>query len=297
MDRIKRFIISILYKIIYFFYNPPQVRSIEDTLDFIIKNKCSVSRFGDGEIKWIYGIHHTSFQEVNENMDYLLKKILLEINKTNNNLIICIPEFFNGLNQFDSEAKYYYEKNFIKDGRLWKKFLKSDEIYFNSDITRPYIDYRDKTNKNIIFNKWKEIIKNRNVLMVEGSSTRFGVGNDLLKNAKTVKRILCPAENAFNKYDVIEKKVEEIASNLESPLILIALGPTATILSYNLSFKNFQAIDIGHTDLEYEWFLRNAQHKIPIENKVVNELGESSKVISSTIKDKKYNDEIVYKIK
>ena len=51
----------------------------------------------------------------------------------------------------------------------------------------------------------KEMWNNIDVLIVEGEHTRFGVGNDLLANAKSVERIICPDKNAFNKYDNIFK--------------------------------------------------------------------------------------------
>ena len=44
-------------------------------------------------------------------------------------------------------------------------------------------------------------------------------------------------------------------------IILIALGPTATVLAYDLSKRGYQAIDVGHIDIEYEWFLNNASKK------------------------------------
>ena len=54
----------------------------------------------------------------------------------------------------------------------------------------------------------------------------------------------------------------------KNKLILIALGPTATVLSYDLNKLGYQAIDIGHADIEYEWYLRKAKKKIPIKNKL-----------------------------
>ena len=41
----------------------------------------------------------------------------------------------------------------------------------------------------------------------------------------------------------------------KNKLILIALGPTATVLSYDLYKLGYHVIDIGHADIEYEWFL------------------------------------------
>ena len=42
-------------------------------------------------------------------------------------------------------------------------------------------------------------IKDRDVIICEGEKTRMGVGNDLLDNCKSIKRIICPSENAFDK--------------------------------------------------------------------------------------------------
>ena len=53
-------------------------------------------------------------------------------------------------------------------------------------------------------------------------------------------------------------------------LILVALGQTATVLSYDLAKLGYWAIDIGHVDIEYEWFLRGAKDKLPVAGKYVN---------------------------
>lgn len=54
-------------------------------------------------------------------------------------------------------------------------------------------------------------------------------------------------------------------------MFLLALGPTATVLAYDLCKIGFQAIDIGHLDIEYEWFNQGANDKVNVANKYVNE--------------------------
>ena len=49
------------------------------------------------------------------------------------------------------------------------------------------------------------------------------------------------------------------------------MGPTATILCYDLAKAGFWAVDIGHIDIEYMWFLRKATEKTPIPGRHVNE--------------------------
>lgn len=46
--------------------------------------------------------------------------------------------------------------------------------------------------------------------------------------------------------------------------MLIALGPTATVMAYDLADMGYQALDIGNVDIEAEWFLRGVDEKIKI---------------------------------
>ncbi|MFR7619788.1 MAG: GT-D fold domain-containing glycosyltransferase [Blautia sp.] len=44
----------------------------------------------------------------------------------------------------------------------------------------------------------KKIWNGRNIILVEGRKTRFGIGNDLLNNVKSISRILGSSESAFD---------------------------------------------------------------------------------------------------
>ena len=74
--------------------------------------------------------------------------------------------------------------------------------------------------------------------------------------------------------------------------MLLALGPTSTALSYDLYKLGYQVIDVGHIDIEYEWFLRKAKKRIPISNKYVNEVN-GNKYKSGNFNDSKYYKEII----
>ena len=56
----------------------------------------------------------------------------------------------------------------------------------------------------------------------------------------------------------------------------------------------YQAIDIGHIDIEYEWFLQGAKEKVAIENKYVGE-AKGGRDIKS-IDNKEYLQQIKVKI-
>ena len=97
----------------------------------------------------------------------------------------------------------------------------------------------------------------------------MGVNNDLFSKTKSLRRILGPSENAFDRYDDLIFKVKEVADH--DTLILLALGPTATVMAYELAKAGYWAVDIGHIDIEYEWFLMGATSKVAIEGKYTNE--------------------------
>ena len=160
-------------------------------------------------------------------------------------------------------------------------------------ISRFYIEYKDKSKIPYYIKKLKQIWDKKDILIIEGEMSRLGVGNDLFNNSKSIKRILCPAINAFNVYEKIISQAKKID---KSNLILLALGPTSSVLAYDLYKIGYQVIDVGLIDIEYEWFLRKAKKKIQIENKYVNE-AYGNKYKFGKVKDKNYYKEIICRIK
>ena len=141
----------------------------------------------------------------------------------------------------------------------------------------------------VYFKLIQQIWADKDILLIEGEKSRLGVGNDLFDNVKSIRRILAPNTNAFDHYDAIMKIVQKYSPN--EYLILLALGPTATVMAYNLAQKGYQAIDIGHIDIEYEWYRMGASHKVPIPSKYVNEADAGVGV--GDIHDEKYKKEII----
>lgn len=87
--------------------------------------------------------------------------------------------------------------------------------------------------------------------------------------------------------------IKQDPSNQEK-LVLLALGPTATVLAYDLAILGYQAVDIGHIDIEYEWYQKKAFEKIPIEGKFVNE--SATNCLDFQIEDPTYEKSIIGRI-
>lgn len=264
-----------------------KIKTIDESIDYLVNNKVSVCRFGDGEFKIINSVK-IAFQE----SDIELSKRLVEVLKANHkDLMICIPGTLISTDDMISNSKTYWD-NHLKYNRVkWYKNLSLNKTYFNTQMTRLYIDYTDKSLVKGRFDKIKSLWNGRDIVIIEGEYTKLGIGNDLFKNTNSISRIIAPSKNAFDKYDIILEYAKEIDKD---KLILIALGPTATILAYDLYQLGYQAVDVGHIDIEYEWFLKQTNKKIPIKNKYVNEVIEG-RVIES-YDNKEYLDQVLYKV-
>ena len=264
----------------------PNVMSIDETIDDIINNRKSVCRYGDGEFTTLIDKSNDIYYKQKRNIK-LVNKLRLILKENRKGLIVCIWDYFGNLDDYND----YYKKiarmhmnNLRMDIYM---FLDMNKIYGNAFISRPYIIYKDKSKSNYYFNKIKKIWENQDVVVIEGVGTRLGVGNDLFNNAKSVLRVLCPAESAFDKYDEILSYVRELPQNR---LYLIALGMTATVLAYDMYMLGYWAIDIGHIDIEYEWFRMKAENPVPVKNKYVNEVGKFN---IESIKDDVYENSIL----
>ena len=270
--------------IICFIHNPPIVLSSEETIHTIISQKASITRFGDGEFKLLYNIADLKFQKRSKLLSDRLQEIL---SSHENNLLIGIPKVFTkeDLAIRTELSRTFWKKHLSRYRQLWYKHLNKGQTYYNASFTRNYISIKNKNNSENYFNLVKKIWENREIIIVEGKYSRVGVGNDLFSSCISIQRILGPSEHAFEKY---KELLEYISLQDKSKLIIIALGPTATVLAYDLYKIGFQVIDLGHLDIEYEWSLKKCEQKQPVKNKYVIEA-------NSPIKDDSFTDETYLK--
>ena len=137
----------------------------------------------------------------------------------------------------------------------------------------------------------KQLWSGRDLLIVEGALTRSGVGNGLFTNTKSIKRIIAPSKNAYQKIDQIEQMIRE---NAEDRLVLLMLGPTAKVIVDDLQDLDNQLIDLRHIDSEYEWFKMGATYKVKLKNKHTAEFNFDENI--EAVHDQTYENEIIGKI-
>lgn len=261
----------------------PRILEGTKLLEKIVEDHSSLCRFGDGEFEMIRGKERPWFQKPNYMLSRRLEEVLFS---EDDGINIAIAQNFVGFEQYKEDAADSIREYMFGDTRSEiLRLLDKQRYYYDTYVTRPYIIYKDKKNADEIFPLFKKIWNCREVVIVEGEYSRIGIGNDLMKNARSLSRILCPSQNAWDKYQEILHEV--LCRVSRQSLICISLGPSATVLAYDLAKEGYQALDIGQLDNEYEWYLREAEERIEIPGKMVAEIAAEQKF--------EIADEAVYK--
>lgn len=269
--------------------NQYNILSYEDTINELLTSNKSLSRFGDGELLIVCG-EKLGFQDTNNELSKRLAEVL---SSNDDRVLIGVPDVLNyeAFDRLTEESKTFWVENIYRYKEVWDKYINKNQKYASANVTRFYIRTKDKTKCDDLINKIVKLWDNKEVVVVEGDKTRFGTGNNILQNAKSVERVLGPAENAFNKYDEILEAIKELDKN---KLYLLALGPTASVLAYDMAKLGYRAIDIGHLDLEYEWYLNRVSERTQIKGKYVNELKDGNTV--DVVEDSEYLKQIIKRV-
>ena len=236
------------------------VLSIDQSLDYLLEKGASVVRFGDGEMDLVAG-RSIVYQDFDPELSARLREIMSM--ESNERLMVCLSDVFTGLERYSIDAQNFWKVHLYYHLSDYQEICRAP-WYGSTFISRPYIDLEDKTPSAGYFAKLKQLWQDKDLLIVEGLTSRSGVGNDLFDGARSIKRIICPSRNAYSKLEAIKQAVREQADNR---LILTMLGPTAKVLVYDLVQEGYRALDIGHIDSEYEWFQMGARHKVKLSHK------------------------------
>ena len=262
----------------------PRVNDCLMTLKALLFSEKSIARYGDGEFNLMFG-EDLPFQKYDSSLAARMKSIL---QSEQDNVLIAIPNVFASLRDYTTDDANFWRKVLVSSRKEIYSLLDMNKQYYDAFVSRPYINLKEKTNSTFFFDEVKKLWNDKNIIIVEGAMSRLGFGNDLFSSVKSVKRIICPVKNAYSKYDDILKIC--LQQDKDS-IFIIALGPTATVLAYDLSQMGYRALDLGHIDIEYEWFLQKATKKVAIKNKYVNEVKKGR--INSDLNNEKYLSEII----
>ena len=267
----------------------PKFYSFEETIRKICDEGASLARFGDGEFATMRCEERYGFQRIDESLSNRLKEV---IRSDKDGLLIGIADNFGCLdkyNQFAKDGIRRYMTEEIRD--FLDDYLDENRLYADAYMTRFYAMYEDNNGAGPIsrLNQLKKMWNKRNVIMVEGAQTRLGVGNDLFDNATSIRRILVPVHNAFDRYEEIITACKKEAN--DGDLIIVAMGPSAAVLVNDLFEDGIQALDVGHVDIEYEYLRVGMGKRCAVPHKYNGEVEGGTQV--EEINDPWYESQIV----
>lgn len=260
----KRRIKDVLAAIVYFLYekgilsNKIKVHTIDETIDELLHTQKSMVRFGDGEIVMIKGVDlmlQKAAPEIGEGLAGILKYEY-------DDLMVTIPGIFDTLSDHRKASRQFWKDHLLFCRKTYETYCNPDRIYGTTFVSRCYYYPSDRSRCAVWFAKIKKIWENRDIVIVEGTKTHNGVGNDLLGTAKSVERIICPPKDAYAALPRIMEACEQYGRDR---LFLLSVGVAAKFLALDLFRKGYRVLDIGNMDLEYEWFVRQTPDKIPLD--------------------------------
>lgn len=282
------FLIKVYNFIMSFFRKPLNVKNADETIDMLFSGDFSLSRFGDGEIGMLNG-GSIIFQENSKELTLKLRQVLNDNDLENH--ITGLPYGFVNVSILRDDAKRYVKKYLLKKSHIIYKLINKNKTYYDTGVTRIYADMADRSKARSQFEKIKQIWENKEILVIEGEKSRLGVGSDFFSKVSSIRRIIAPSFNAYNKYEEILDVAKKTWNQDE--IVIIALGPTATILAYDLAKLGIRALDFGHIDVEYEWCISNATYKQPLKYKY---FGDDTFEPTAELLDDEYEKSIICKI-
>lgn len=180
----------------------------------------SIARFGDGEFNLCWG-HGIPCQRYDAGLADRLRDILKHPDEQ---CLVGIPNL----------------RSKTPKAQFWRKYERAAEllapgIYASSFITRP--DSAPWVDTDRFWAEWDGLWSFERITLVRGSG-RSLLPSDLL--GAQVREIVAPPKDAWADYD---RLMREIGT---PECVLLCLGPTATVLAYDLCAKGVHAIDAGH---------------------------------------------------
>ncbi len=220
---------------------PKNILSAEDSINYVVKHKCSVARIGDGEE--LVG-NMLAKDPVFEG----LKKRLIEIceSGTDDTCLVCFNQFNIDDDKLLKGARQHFAWYYSR--RLEAKDLENisfvtDRPYGNAYLFLHYFRATDskeerKQKRDNISAIWAD----KKILFVVNEASKICQDDWYFDNTLERAFVNVPPSKAYGEYDRI---MSDILKYDKDWLIYIEAGACATVLAYDLSKLGYQALDMG----------------------------------------------------
>ena len=230
----------------------PTILDFEETARALTTTNVSIARFGDGEFSLMQG-RGIPFQRADVRLAARLSELLA---KPPPNCLVGVPRIC-----------WFEDRRFGDyDNFWWLRYMKTNGVWLEArmDAAASYCDsYISLFGRATVpeydvggmFDRLRQIWAEKNVLVVCGKGIFDGFDHDIFDNAKSVEFIYGPKRDAFSDYDALLAQVKATA---KGRLVMIVLGPTATVMAADLAAAGIRALDLGHLAKAYNAFRSGA---------------------------------------
>ena len=209
----------------------PPVLSKRETIDLIVRDKASVARYGDGE----YKLCRNKSLRFQRNANGLARRLRA--------ILYCnMPNFHAAIRPLPDSM----------ESGWWSQLIHNYRVVAKLDSLPPRLNacigYFDRLE---YIDEMKRIWQNRDVVLITNTETfQMATACNLFANAKSQDFISAPSEQAFSEYDFI---LQQAKDKHPTTLFVMACGPTATVLAFDLHVHGFQAVDVGNFIHSVRW--------------------------------------------
>lgn len=249
-----------------------------ETLKYVLENRCSVSRFGDGPIIWFRqgtGITHpTGHQRYSRQIEDDIYRVFFEGSKKDNHLLCVYPVITDEDLEKSKQWSIDTNPNISKEA-LHNKLVLRDRLRDSFNEILNSLEVKPKVLGTTSYNRirypfddsidgmgyikmFAKVFENRHVIYVSGTEPFKNPREDqsdcpilkkeYFKLAKSVSIIETPKHDAYESYDRIFDECLSKAEEFDSPedvLFHLSFGPAASIMALDLSEEGYQSLDMG----------------------------------------------------
>jgi hypothetical protein len=215
-----------------------------ETLERVKSGRLSMARLGDGELALALDPSTAiSFHHGSPELQAELRAILRGQEADESRLLVCVPGI----------TVAYYRAYWAKYWPALKPLLDRTRTYGNTSVTREALFRLDPEAAR---RAWRSVWDGRDVCFITGQGSRFQYDDELFGGLASRRTLYSLPRDAYS--DVPRLIGEITASVPRETMILIALGPAATILAARLARLGYWALDIGHLPNAYRTVARGA---------------------------------------
>ncbi len=211
----------------------------------LLEEGMSIARFGDGELNLCLG----GPAKLQKPTAFLANRLVEILGTMRSDCLVGIPRI-GDLSELPERKARFWER--YRGEKYFDLF--GDGEYASAFITRP--DSVPAINDIDYWIRFTQLWQGKHILMVEGEGSEFAK-NDLLSNAGLIDVLKCPKKDAWEAYSEIVRTIKTFRGDL----VLLSLGPTATVLAWDLAQMGYQSLDVGHLSFLYDkCFIQGLPH-------------------------------------